>query len=287
MITHTFCHFRKIGLKRELSLWANGIHTWNDLTHDSYLKKIPGSFHIDTLKEEIDLSFQNHHSGNPKYFAERLPSDQTWRLFADFRRQAVFLDIETSGMSIPIITSISLYDGNEIRFYVYGRNLDAFVDDITRYQLIITYNGKCFDVPVIESFFKIKLHQAHIDLRYGLNRLGYSGGLKGCEKQAGISRGDLEGVDGYFAVLLWNDYYYNGNTKALETLMAYNAADSANLEKLMVMAYNLHAGRIHSFKVEALPYPMDPFIPVQPDQKTIQKIKQKYQPLHHALGAFT
>jgi len=54
-----------------------------------------------------------------------------------------------------------------------------------------------------KDFFGIELNQVHIDLRYVLRSLGYTGGLKGCEKQAGIDRGNLEGVDGYFAVLLW------------------------------------------------------------------------------------
>ena len=66
----------------------------------------------------------------------------------------------------------------------------------------MTYNGKSFDIPFIESHFGAKLTHAHIDLRYILASLGYRGGLKGCEKQLGIDRGDLKNVDGYFAVLL-------------------------------------------------------------------------------------
>jgi uncharacterized protein len=275
MIIHTFCHLHKIGLKREQSLWANNISTWGDfLNYLSSGKQIRFSA-IDTLKEEIELSFKHHQSGNPNFFADQLPSDQTWRLFGDFKDSAVYLDIETSGLSIPIITAITLYDGKDIRTYVYGQNLDDFVDDILRYKLIITYNGKCFDIPVIESFFRIKLYQAQIDLRYVLKRLGFSGGLKGCEKKAGISRGVLDGVDGYFAVLLWNDYYYHGNTKALETLLAYNIEDVVNLEKLMIMAYNLSVGRLNSIKVPAIPDPMDPLIPFQPDRTTILKIKHQ------------
>jgi len=56
-------------------------------------------------------------------------------------------------------------------------------------------------------------------LRYVLKSLGYSGGLKSCEKALGLDRGDLDGVDGYFAVLLWRDYQKKHNEKALETLL--------------------------------------------------------------------
>jgi uncharacterized protein YprB with RNaseH-like and TPR domain len=72
-----------------------------------------------------------------------------------------------------------------------------------------------------------------------LKSLGFSGGLKGCERQLGIDRGELSGIDGYYAVILWHDYKRTGNKKSLETLIKYNSLDARNLETLMVMAYNL------------------------------------------------
>ena len=101
-------------------------------------------------------------------------------------------------------------------------------------RVIITYNGKSFDVPFIERYFDIQLNQAHIDLRYILASLGYKGGLKSCEIQLGFNRGDLTDIDGFFAVLLWYDYLKNRNEKALETLLAYNIQDVLTLEMLMV-----------------------------------------------------
>ena len=111
--------------------------------------------------------------------------------------------------------------------------MDDFIEDIYNYKILITYNGKSFDIPFIENYFNIKLNHAQIDLRYLLSSLGYKGGLKRCEQQLGIFRSALDGVDGYFAIHLWNDYYYNGNRLALETLLAYNIEDTINLEKLM------------------------------------------------------
>jgi uncharacterized protein YprB with RNaseH-like and TPR domain len=71
-----------------------------------------------------------------------------------------------------------------------------------------------------------------------LASLGYKGGLKGCERQLGLTREGLEEVDGFFAVLLWKDFKKNKNHKALETLLAYNIQDVVNLEALMIKAYN-------------------------------------------------
>jgi len=65
------------------------------------------------------------------------------------------------------------------------------------------------------------------------------GGLKGVERQLGTDRGDLRDVDGFFAVLLWDEYQKSGNQKALDTLFAYNVQDTVTLGNLMVTAYNL------------------------------------------------
>src|SRR5262249_32749913 len=112
-------------------------------------------------------------------------------------------------------------------------------------------------------------------LRYVLASLGYSGGLKGCERQLGIDRGELDGVDGYFAVLLWRDYQ-QGNNAALETLLAYNALDVVNLERLMVEAYNKKIEETPFALVNELPLPIPPeTLPFQPDLETIERIRRK------------
>ena len=135
-----------------------------------------------------------------------------------------------------------LYDGRSIRHYVNGDNLDEFPTELKEYQLLVTYNGKTFDIPFIERFFSIRLPQAHIDLRYPLRSLGLKGGLKGCERQVGIARPGLEDVDGFVAVLLWNEYRNKKNVKALETLLAYNIRDALALHALMVHTHNEKVG---------------------------------------------
>jgi hypothetical protein len=171
------------------------------------------------------------------------------------------------------VTTIAVYDGNSIVTYVQGHNLHEFKEDIQKYRVLVTYNGKCFDVPFLESHFGIKLKQVHIDLRYVLKSLGYMGGLKGCERKAGIDRGDLEGVDGYFAVLLWNEYQRNKNDKALETLLAYNVQDVVNLETLMVLSYNLKLKETPFNESHQLAVPSSPRIPFQVDLGTIDRIR--------------
>jgi uncharacterized protein YprB with RNaseH-like and TPR domain len=275
MLQNTFCHLNKIGPKREASFWENRILSWNDLlfalTADNGRPvKVPLC-----LKDELDDSFRHLAGGNVKYFSDRLKSADAWRMFADFRSGIAYIDIETTGLEDPDITTIALYDGKKIKYYVNGQNLDRFRDDILNYPLIVTFNGKTFDVPIIEKFFNIKLDQAHIDLRYVLKSLGYSGGLKRCEKQLGISRGELDGVDGYFAVLLWHEYCKTKNKKALETLLAYNIEDVVNLEKLMVTAFNEKIKPLALLCIESLPEPVPPEIPFTPDRAIIDRIKYR------------
>ncbi|MBC2716238.1 MAG: ribonuclease H-like domain-containing protein [Desulfobacteraceae bacterium] len=273
MLKNTFCHLKNIGLKKENAFWQQDIFSWDALLsmlEPGIRQSVKLTSH---LKDELENSFQQYADGNAKYFANRLSSKELWRLFADFRHSVAYVDIETTGLYDPDITTIALYDGHDIKYYVNGQNLNQFQDDILYYNLLVTYNGKTFDIPIIETFFKMKLDQAHIDLRYVLKSLGYTGGLKSCEKQLGISRGDLDGVDGYFAVLLWNDYCKNKNIKALETLLSYNIEDVINLEKLMVIAFNKKIERLHHICIDALPDPVQPEIPFSPDMATIDHIR--------------
>jgi len=229
---------------------------------------------MDTIASYLEESRQNIKFSNPNYFSDLLPSNQHWRFFPEFRESTVYLDIETTGLESwgNIITTIALYDSESISYYINGQNLNDFPNGIRKYKVIVTYNGKTFDVPFIERYFGIKLDLAHIDLRYILGSLGYSGGLKSCETQMGIDRGDLKDIDGFFAVLLWHDYKRNGNQKALETLLAYNIQDVLNLENLMVIAYNMKIKDI-PFYDNQLPAPVLPEVPFEVDIETVERIK--------------
>ncbi len=229
---------------------------------------------MDIIEAYLKESHQHFESGNPNYFSERMPANLHWRFFPEFRDSMVYLDIETTGLKMWgfEITTISLYDGESIYYYIKGQNLDDFLDRIKKYKVIVTYNGKSFDVPFIESHFGITLNHAHIDLRYILYSLGYTGGLKRCEIQLGMDRGDLSDIDGYLAVFLWYEYQINGNKTALDTLLAYNIQDVLNLENLMVIAYNLKIKNT-PFYENQLPEPVLPENPFEVDRMIVEKIK--------------
>lgn len=274
MLLNTFCHVNGIGQKTEARLWEAGIYTWPDFSAASHFPLSPSK--ISRIRHELTESQYALEERRARYFADRLPSDQQWRLFPDFRDRIAYIDIETTGMSRDgnRITTIALYDGKDIRCYVYGQNLENFVEDISHYDLLVTYNGKSFDLPFIERFFNIRLGHGHVDLRWVLKSLGYSGGLKGCEKRFGLARDGLEGVDGYFAVLLWHEYEKSGDPRVLETLLAYNIEDVVNLEYLMHAAYNLKLAQTPFASRFSLCPPSRPIVPMVPDSEVIQRIKR-------------
>jgi uncharacterized protein YprB with RNaseH-like and TPR domain len=271
MLKSTFCHLPGIDLQKERALWALGVQCWESLIEAS----APFSYQVSLLAKQIRESFKQLENNNPKYFAELLPQNQNWRLFPEFRHSIAYLDIETTGLkSSDSITTIAIYDGQSIHHYVQNHNLKKFERDIREYTLIVTYNGKCFDIPFIERYFGIEMNQAHIDLRYVLQELGYTGGLKGCEQKLGIYRGGLAEVDGGMAVVLWDEFNKNGNQSALETLLAYNVQDVLSLETLLVIAYNQNLANTPFYQTHRLPLPSPPKNPFAADKKTIEKIRR-------------
>jgi uncharacterized protein len=236
LLEHTFIHIPGIGLKTERHLWRNGINTWNDFLRTKKSPLLPARDFF--VRQNVEASLKNRN--NIRFFTDKLPIAEIWRLFRVFKDKAVYLDIETSGLyqGVDDITIIGLYDGKTIKTFVQGVNLGEFESQINAYELLITFNGSQFDLPFLKRQFpNICLPPAHIDLRFFLKKLGYKGGLKTIEKVFGLHRASaIEGMGGYAAVLLWKAYQW-GDESALNRLIQYNTADIIHLEPLMEKGY--------------------------------------------------
>jgi len=236
LLEHTFIHVPGIGPKTEQRLWKQGILTWKEYLHS---KHPPFSSARDAfVRKNLEDSLENRN--NLLFFQNRLSSGELWRLFDSFKDRAVYLDIETSSgyERVDEITVIGLYDGLNVQTFVNGVNLNRFETAIASYELVITFNGSLFDLPVIRRHFPhIALPSVHIDLRFLLKRLGYRGGLKAIEKRFFLTRApEINGMNGYDAVKLWTAYQ-QGDRSALERLVQYNTADIVHLEPLMERGY--------------------------------------------------
>jgi len=280
MLQHTFRHVPGVGPGTESKMWAQGFDCWEKARCSSVNLRGCRPERLRRLLEESEERLAAMDIG---YFSRRLPSGLHWRFFPEFRGRAAYLDIETMGLcpATDPITTIALYDGKTVRHYVLGRNLDAFADDVLAYDLLVTYNGKCFDVPFIRQSLGIELPQAHIDLRYVLKSLGYGGGLKGCERRLGFARPGLEDVDGFFAVLLWEEYERTFSDAVLETLLAYNVEDVLSLERLLVFAYNQNVLGTPFAGARTIPPPKTAANPFRPHPEVIRRIRRR---MHHEVG---
>lgn len=240
MLRHTFIHIPGMGPKTELKLWERGIISWEGYLANSALSGLSRQSRAD-LDRYIERSIEALADGDALFFEDLLPGREIWRIYAEFKGGCVFLDIETTGLGGGgnYITVIGLFDGREMKTFIEGQNLEDFPTELEKYSVIVTYGGKCFDVPFIASEFKnFTFTQAHIDLRYVLHRVGYSGGLKQIEANLGIQREKgLRDIDGYLATILWQRHL-EGDERALPALVRYNMEDAVNLKYLMEFGYN-------------------------------------------------
>jgi uncharacterized protein YprB with RNaseH-like and TPR domain len=244
MLKRTFIHLPGVGHRSEAHFWRQGLGTWEDFM---VARRIRGLSlpRLEWLKQELAGSLANVEDA--AYFADRLQAGEHWRLFKQFRPRTAYLDIETTGTVWPglLVTVVGLYDGQKMRQFVQGYNLRKFPEAVSEFDLLVTFNGTQFDLPVLRAYFpELRLPPAHVDLRFLMARLGYKGGLKRIEPRFGIHRpNEVDGMDGYMAVLLWQRYQ-RGDKGALELLLTYNREDVVNLEVLMEAAFRISRERL-------------------------------------------
>ena len=234
MITNTFLFLERIGNKLEQNIWKNGVYEW-----DSFLrrKNINGlSRHRKLYYDRKILNARKAlYNFDSSYFLDLLPQAEMWRLYEFFKEDAVFLDIETTGLSQDDdITVFGLYDGLNTKIMIKGINLDynALKKELQKYKLIVTFNGAAFDLPFIEKIYPNLLPKIpNFDVKSITDRLELKGGLKNIEKALGIKRSNI--IDKFYggdALTLWRMYRATGDDYYLNLLVEYNEYDIINLK---------------------------------------------------------
>jgi len=151
-----------------------------------------------------------------------------------------YLDIETTGLCAyqDHITVIGIYfcndcDNHIVQLYDNKLTTKNLLKALEGTEKLFTYNGQSFDLPFIRTHLgpDLSLMHNHIDLMYDCWRNNLKGGLKVVLKRLGISR-ETEGITGYDAVILWQQYKESDDLKALDLLLRYNRDDVVNLKQL-------------------------------------------------------
>ena len=245
MIQRTFQLVPGIGPWRERDLWARGIQTWDDFPAEgapvAVSSKVDAQARLQIARTRAALEARDL-----AQLGRLMPSREHWRCYPAFAPQAVFFDIEAEDPRSPQPTVVSLFHAEGLEVFIQGRNLDELPKALSRWPLWVTYNGSCFDVPVLRTHFpELALPALHIDLRFLARRLEFRGGLKQLEDTLGVGRPPhLRGVNGYDAVLLWREYQLTGDVEALRFLTEYNLYDAIQLRSVMELMYNRAADRL-------------------------------------------
>lgn len=233
MLKSTFVHIEGIGKKKELSLWKSGITTW-----EKYIVKY--GVQLSLFKNEpasnISRSIDAYEKGDIDFFAKCFPKSDYYRIALEYPEEVIFLDIETTGLSLYYdeLTIVGWSVGKKYGVYIRGGDDSGLRDALKKAKIIVTFNGTIFDIKFLKKTFNdLQIPPIHIDLRFFARHAGLSGGQKKIEAEIGFKRdSNVLDMTGESAPVLWHQYK-NGDNEALKTLIIYNHSDVEGMKYIL------------------------------------------------------
>jgi len=172
--------------------------------------------------------------------------------------QAVFLDTETTGLAggagtAAFLVGAGFVEGDRFRVRQYFMRdyheepalLHALAEDLGRFRQLVTFNGKMFDVPLLDARYRLNRVRfplgevLHFDLLHPARRL-WRARLESCRLQAleaellGLLRvGDVPGEQ---IPQIYFDYVRRRDARALARVFEHNRQDIVSLAALAVLA---------------------------------------------------
>src|SRR6185503_9565645 len=148
MIESSFCFLPGVGRRTERRWWQQGIDTWTDFLSAPSIPGLGGG-RKGLYDLALDHAKDRRAQEDARYFAVHLPARDQWRLYEWLRARAVYLDIETN--SFGQITVVGLYGQGSFTSLVEGELLTRrrLCDELAQYDLLVTFNGTSFDLPVL------------------------------------------------------------------------------------------------------------------------------------------
>lgn len=251
MLTNSFCFLKKVSSKKEKDLWGKNIITWDD-----YNKLLTYQFSmLDENSDPFCEAKQALFSHDVLYFQKKMSPHNFFRILLSFPNEVLFLDIETTGLSLyyDIITLIGWSINQEYGYYITGTDINQFKKIVEKAKIIVTFNGTLFDLKFLKkSFPEIKFPTCHVDLRYFTKRVGLTGGQKKIEELLGYKRPHkIKEVLGENAPVLWYEYC-RGNNVAIKKLIQYNFHDIEGMKFILDSCIQLYC-RKENFPKKIIP----------------------------------
>ncbi|PIN76800.1 hypothetical protein COV17_01085 [Candidatus Woesearchaeota archaeon CG10_big_fil_rev_8_21_14_0_10_36_11] len=244
MIKNSFIFLEKVSTTKEKNVWGQGITDWQDFIKTKKIKRISPQ-KKQYYNRKIQEAQHALSEDDSSYFINKLPKKEMWRLYDYFKDECCFLDIEVDSYGKMVLIGISNYFSSN--FFVKGVNLDKknIEKELSKYKLMVTFNGHSFDIPKIQKQMGIKMQIPHIDLKPHCVTLGFSGGLKEVEKILNLKRpSHLYGNP----VDLWKAFHASGDKEYLDLLIEYNKEDCENLKSIMDHVYKIYKIAISSLR---------------------------------------
>lgn len=243
MLTSTFVLLQGVGPATERRWWQDGVLDWRDFVDRPRIAGL-STERKSLYDKDLVLALGAFEARDFSSLAARLPSREHWRFYEICQPTALYLDIETTGLSphdpSGAVTVVGLHRNGSTTTLVQGDTLttDRLQAELDRCTLLVTFFGSVFDVPYLRTHFpQLRFSMPHFDLCLAARRLGMHGGLKHLEQELGLERAAaLCGLDGLDAVRLWSQWRL-GDQTALDILLAYNRADTENLVPLASLVY--------------------------------------------------
>jgi uncharacterized protein YprB with RNaseH-like and TPR domain len=173
-------------------------------------------------------------------------------------RRAVFLDTETTGLAggagtAAFLIGVGWVDGERFRVRQYFMRdyheepalLHALTGELRRFDRLVTFNGKMFDVPLLDARFRLNRGRfplasaPHLDLLHPARRL-WKARLESCRLQSleaglmGLRRaGDIPGEE---IPQVYFDWVRRRDARMLARVFEHNRQDIVSLAALAVLA---------------------------------------------------
>jgi len=244
MLRSTFLHLKGVGGKTERLLWQKGLTTWEAYAAaKSEQKALFGAASFDAGLSESMAAYAR---GDMEFFARTLPPAEYYRAALEFPRDTLFLDIETTGLSVyyDSVTIVGWSMGGRYGVYINGRDDRPLREALAAAKVLVTFNGVLFDLKFLRVHFKdLATPPLHLDLRFFAKRVGLSGGQKAVEKAIGLARKtEIADMRGEAAPALWRKYKW-GDLEAMRRLIEYNHADVEGMKWILDACAERYAER--------------------------------------------
>jgi hypothetical protein len=241
VIERSFVMLPGVGVRKERSMWDQGISSWQQLLGARRITGISAR-RLDELKEISRTIVKLRSAERAKEIGVLLPSRERWRLLGTWDDSYAALDVEavrSNGSYVPVV--ISLKRGcRRPKTFVRGDDLSwrTLKEHLSGVDFLVTFNGSSFDLPLLEDSGYSVGDQLHLDLRGYCHRARLRGGLKDIERHLGISRSrELEFSTSEQVSYLWKAWERRGSKNALDLLIKYNQQDVDSLPQLAGCIY--------------------------------------------------